>query len=237
MSTDVEYRDLLAAGRACYPGMRIGRPGRARGYWPLWVLAQVLRVRLDIRQDGHQVVPRGGAILVGNHSSWADPVVATLPRRWRVTAFTKVEAFDAAGAFFRAAGQVPLRRGDEAATRWSMAMVAWILAHGGKVLIYPEGTRAPHPGRLHRLHRRILVPLIQDNPGIPVYAVTASYERRGWRRTRADVRFAGPLPVHDQGLSADAITAVVRDALVELGGLDYVDITAQAAKRRPQPTT
>ncbi len=101
----------------------------------------------------------GAGILIGNHVSALDPVVAVMSDWWRVTAFTKVEVFERPGAvFFRLMGQIPLRRGDEASTAWAMDMASRTLAAGGKMGLYPEGTRSPDPTKLHRLHKRVLVP-------------------------------------------------------------------------------
>lgn len=229
--SDPEYDRLLDEGRACYPGLRIGRPGRSRGYWLGMTLIRILRVRYRVQQVGADRVRPGAGIIVSNHVSLMDPVVTMLGNRWRIGAFTKVEAFESLGGiFFRMVGQIPLRRGDEAATKWALAMASWMLADGSMIGLYPEGTRSPDPRHLHRLHKRVLVPVLQANPDIPVYAVTVAYETRRWRRTRVEVRFSAPLELDARAMDADALTSTVRDALLALGGQEYVDRYARDVK-------
>ncbi len=159
------YESLLARGREIYPGMRIGRPGRARTYFTTIALMRILRLRWSVKVTGSSHVAPGPAILVGNHVSAMDPVAAVIKHWWRVTAFAKVEVFQNRGAvFFRWMGQIPLRRGDETSTRWALEMAASTLADGNKLGLYPEGTRSPDKRSLHKLHRRILIPVFQTSP-------------------------------------------------------------------------
>ena len=239
------YDQLLAEGRALYPGVRIGRPCRSRGYWAMITALRLVRARYAVDLQGASGVRRGPAILVGNHTSAMDPVTVVMSAWWRVTAFTKVEVFERRGSvFFRVMGQIPLRRGDAESTAWAMEMSRYALSDGGKVGIYPEGTRSPDPGTLYRLHKRVLVPLLQANPDVPVHVVVARYRRRPRRRTRVDLRISDPLPLDPRTMSADDMTDLIRDALLEVGGLAYVDRYARdvkaelrAERGRAQPGT
>jgi 1-acyl-sn-glycerol-3-phosphate acyltransferase len=226
-----EYEELLAEGRELYPGVRIGRPCRSRGYWAMITTLRLLRVRYAVDLQGASSVGRGPAILVANHVDAMDPVMVVMSAWWRVTAFTKVEVFERRGAiFFRIMGQIPLRRGDAKSTAWAMGMSRHALRGGGKVGIYPEGTRSPAPGTLHRLHKRVLVPLLQANPDVPVHVVVIRYEQRPRRRTRVDLRVSDRLPLDPRTMSAEEMTGMVRDSLVEVGGLAYVDRYARDVK-------
>jgi 1-acyl-sn-glycerol-3-phosphate acyltransferase len=228
------YSAALAEGRSLYPGVRIGRPGRARTYWVTITALRVLRVRWDIDVHGNEHVAPGAAIIIGNHVSALDPVVAVISNWWRVTAFTKVELFQKPGAvFFRLMGQIPLRRGDEASTRWALDMASRTLADGGKVGLYPEGTRSPDAAVLHRLHKRVLVPVLQAHPDVPVYAVTTAYTHRPRRRTRVQVRISPRLSLDARTMTADELTNAVRDGLLSTGGQKYRDVYARDAKRAP----
>lgn len=225
------YDELMAQARTLYPGVRIGRPGRSRRYYPMIAAMRVLRVRFAVRVLGAQEVAPGPAILIGNHVSAWDPVMVVIATWWRCSAFTKVEVFERRGAvFFRIMGQIPLRRGDDDSTAWAMQMSRHALAHGGKVAIYPEGTRSPYPEVLHRLHKRVMIPLLQANPEIPIHAVTVGYELRGWRRTRVTVRVSDPLDLDPRTMSADELADRVRDALLALGGQRYSDRYARDVK-------
>jgi len=225
------YRAALNAAAALYPGVRVGRPGRARTYRVTIALLRVLRLGLRVRMIGAEGVAPGPAILIANHVSALDPVVVVMSRWWRVTAFTKIEWFEGRAApFFRWMGQIPLRRGDDASTRWAMEMSRLSLAAGGMVGIYPEGTRSPDPTRLHRLHKRVMIPLLQTNPDVPVHAIAASYRSRPGRRRQVTLRISPALKLDVRAMSAEEITVVVRDALLEQGGQTYVDRYARDVK-------
>jgi len=227
------YRALLKEGRAIHPGLRIGRPGRARAYWPTIAVMRLARVRLAVEVTGAEHVAPGPAIIVSNHLSGIDPVAVVMGTWWRITAFTKAEFFAGRGAFFfRFMGQIPLRRGDEASTRWAMTASQHALAYGGMVAVYPEGTRSPD-GRLHRLHRRVLVPLLQANPDIPVHLIAMGYQpRRFPRRTRVTVKVSPPVPLDARNDSPQQLTDTVRDALLAFSGQDYVNAYARDVKKR-----
>jgi 1-acyl-sn-glycerol-3-phosphate acyltransferase len=211
----------------------VGRPGLARTYWPTVWLLRLLRLGLRVRLIGSDEVAPGPAILVGNHVAALDPVVLVMSTWWRVTAFTKVEWFESRAApFFRWMGQIPLRRGDDASTEWAIDLARLTLAAGGKIGIYPEGTRSPDPGRLHRLHKRVLVPLLRSNPDVPVHVVTTSYGSRRRLRRAVLVRVSPRLAVDLRRSDADELIDAIRDALLDLGGQTYVDRYARDVKRR-----
>ena len=228
----MSYDAALAAGKALLPGVRIGRPGRARTYWLTIACLRALRLRWSVDVEGADHVRPGAGIIIGNHVSGLDPVVVVMSTWWRVTAFTKAEFFERRGAtFFRLMGQIPMRRGDDASTAWAMDMAARTLADGGKIGLYPEGTRSPDPTKLHRLHKRVLIPVLQQNPDVPAYAITVRYEKRRHGRTRVHVHVSPPLPIDARIMSPDQIVTIVRDALLELGGQTYVDEYARDVKR------
>lgn len=232
-SVEDDYRTALAKGRAIYPGVRIGRPGRARTYWATIAAMRVLRLRWAVQTTGSEHVSRAGAILVGNHLSAMDPVVAVISHWWRVTAFTKVEVFERRGAlFFRLMGQIPLRRGDEESTVWALDMAARTLQRGGMLGLYPEGTRSPDRQSLHRLHKRILIPVLQATPDVPVHTITTTYHGRRRGRRQVEVRLSRPLPIDARTMDADTIVGIIRDSLLADGGMEYVDAYARDIKGR-----
>ena len=225
------YEQALAQGRAIYPGIRIGRPGRARSYWLTIAMLRVLRVRWKVTVTGREHLAPGAGILIGNHVSALDPVVAVMSMWMRVTAFTKVEVYAGRGAvFFRLMGQIPLRRGDEPSTVWAMDMATRCLADGSKLGLYPEGTRSPDPAKRHRLHRRILIPVLEAHPGVPVYAIGTSYTRRPWRRIHARVSISKALDLRLGEVTHNEVTESVRDALLEVSGQEYVNVFARDVK-------
>ena len=194
-------------------------------------LLNVLRLRFAIDREGTERMSSGPAIIVENHLSGWDPFVTVLGTRWRVSAVAKIELFrtPVVGWLMRVVGQIPIERGHEAQTEWVLATARWALADGMKVGVYPEGTRGPDHDALYKLHQRVLVPLIRQSD-VPVHAVTVRYFPKGLR-IRVEVRVSDPLPIDREAMSDDEITATVRDALVEISGLRYVDLPAWTAKR------
>lgn len=230
-STAPSYDALLAQAPRLYPGVRIGRPGASRTYYPMIAGLRVLRARYHVEVSGDEHVADGPAILIGNHTHAMDPVMVVMSEWWRVSAFAKVEVFQGRGSiFFRIMGQIPLRRGDAESTAWAMQMSTQALDRGGMIGLYPEGTRGPDPTTLFRLHKRVMIPLLESNPEVPVHAVVTRYERRPRRRTRVTVRVSPPLPVDARSMAPDEVTGIVRDALLQLGGLKYVDRYARDVK-------
>lgn len=232
MPPATDYDTALAQGRAIYPGVRIGKPGRARTYWATIAAMRALRVKWVVQATGSENVAPGAAILVGNHLSAMDPVAAVMSHWWRVTAFTKVEAFEGRGAFFfRLMGQIPLRRGDEESSRWALDMAARTLADGNKLGLYPEGTRSPDKRSLHRLHKRILIPVLEASPDVPVHTITTTYPRSPGRRLRVEIRLSPPLPLDVRAMDADEVVTIIRDSLLRDGGMAYVDAYARDIKK------
>jgi 1-acyl-sn-glycerol-3-phosphate acyltransferase len=227
-----EYGALLAEARTLYPGVRIGRPGRSRTYWATIAAMRLLRARWAVDIEGADQVSPGPAIMIGNHVHFMDPVCVVMTEWWRVSAFTKLEWFEHRGSlFFRLMGQIPLRRGDARSTEWAMQMSRYALGDGGRIGLYPEGTRSPDPAQLHKLHKRIMIPLLQANPDVPVHVVTSQYENHpAPRRIQVKVRISQRLPLDPRTMDADELTGTIRDALLALGGQTYVDSYAQDIK-------
>jgi 1-acyl-sn-glycerol-3-phosphate acyltransferase len=226
------YDEALSVGRRLNEGIRIGKPGRSHA-WPVAHVAfGALRVKIAVECTGAENAAPGAAILVANHQSTWDPVVAVMATGWRVSAFTKAEWYDGpASLFFSTLGQIPIRRGDDAETDWALDMARRTLESGVKVGIYPEGTRGPDRDTLYRLHQRVLVPLLRDNPDVPVHTIATRFSTRG-RRSLAQVTVSPRLALDLDAMSDDDLTRVVRESLVAGGGLNYVDEYAFRVKRQ-----
>ena len=92
-------------------------------------------------------------ILAPNHVTFLDSMFLPLVLRRRVTFVAKAEYFDSwkTAWFFRAAGQIPMRREGGSASERALAAARDVLKEGKVLGIYPEGTRSPD-GRLYRGH-------------------------------------------------------------------------------------
>src|SRR6516162_8702315 len=138
-------------------------------YWVLKVvLSPVLRFLYRVRVEGAEHLPPSGpVILASNHLSFCDSIFLPLVLRRRVTFVAKAEYFEdrKTGWFFRAVGQIPIKRTGGTASERALASACEVLQRGGIFGIYPEGTRSPD-GRLYKGHTGVARLALQS--GAPV---------------------------------------------------------------------
>jgi len=139
-------------------------------YWVLKViLTPIFLLFWRVRVEGREHVPKKGpAVLAANHQSFCDSFFLPLVVRRKVTYLAKAEYFDSKRTewFFRAAGQIPIRRGGGKVSERALETAREVLAQGKVLGLYPEGTRTldqfVHKGRtgVSRLSRECGVPVI-----------------------------------------------------------------------------
>ena len=157
-----------------------GRPGAGpdgQGYLGLvayWVLKAILTpiflLLFRVKVEGRENIPKHGpAVLAANHQSFCDSFFIPLVVTRRVTFLAKAEYFESwkTAWFFRAAGQIPIRRtGGSTSERALETARTDVLGKGRLLGLYPEGTRtldrSVHKGRtgVTRLSRECGVPVI-----------------------------------------------------------------------------
>jgi 1-acyl-sn-glycerol-3-phosphate acyltransferase len=208
-------------------------------YWVLkYLLSPIFRVLWRVDVQGREHIPRTGPVIVApNHVSFCDSLFVPLVIRRRVTFVAKSEYFDSwkTAWFFRAAGQIPMRREGGSASERALATARGVLNEGGVLGIYPEGTRSPD-GRLYRGHTGVArLALGCGAVVIPVGLVgTTDVQPRGSNLMhpfrRVTIRFGAPLDLSRfEGESAtDPLTLrTVTDELMfeirRLSGQVYVD--------------
>ncbi|HXH77738.1 lysophospholipid acyltransferase family protein [Nocardioides sp.] len=124
----------------------------------------------DLRVHGADDVPVSGPVIfASNHAGWLDgPLLAMMSPR-PVHALTKQEMFDGLlGTFLTATGQIPLNRfsADPSAIKTCLR----VLADGGAIGIFPEGTRGA--GELEVFHHgAAFLALVSGAPVVPVTQV------------------------------------------------------------------
>jgi 1-acyl-sn-glycerol-3-phosphate acyltransferase len=205
-------------------------------YWVMKLsLTPFLRFFFRIRVEGLEHVPaEGPAILASNHISFSDSIFLPLVLRRRLTFVAKAEYFEdrKTAWFFRAMGQIPIKRGGGPASMRALESAAEVLQSGQLFGIYPEGTRSPD-GRLYR-GRTGVARLALDNQ-VPVLAVAMIGTREAQPigqvrpnlfrpitiRISAPMRFDGHDP--DDRMALRQVTDEIMFELRRLSGQEYVD--------------
>jgi 1-acyl-sn-glycerol-3-phosphate acyltransferase len=216
-------------------------------YWVLKaILTPVLHMFYRVRVEGRDAVPRTGPVIIAaNHRSFLDSIFLPLVLRRRVTFVAKAEYFDdpKTAWFFRAVGQIPIRREGGSAAEGALAAATDVLEQGGVFAIYPEGTRT-RDGYLHRGHTGVArLALATGAPIVPVGLVATDEcqptDKKLPRVFRTVwIRFGTPVPVAhyedrtDDRLVLRQITDELMYEIRELSGYEYVDV--YATKKRAE---
>lgn len=210
-------------------------------YWILKIiLTPILRIGYRIRVEGREHLPKKGpVILAANHRSFLDSIFLPLIVGRRVTFVAKAEYFDdpKTAWFFRAVGQIPIRREGGSASEGALAAATEVLEHDGVFGIYPEGTRT-RDGYLHRGKTGVArLALGTGAPIVPVGLIgtdecqpTDAKLPRLFRKVT--IRFGPPLSMehyasraHDR-LVLRQITDELMFEIGELSGYEYRDTYA-----------
>ena len=213
-------------------------------YWVLKVvLTPILRFFFRVRVEGIEHIPdEGPAILASNHVSFSDSIFLPMVLRRRVTFVAKAEYFEKRKTawFFRAVGQIPIKREGGSASQRALQSATEVLEGGGLFGIYPEGTRSPD-GRLYKGHTGVARLALQS--GAPVLAVAMVGTREAQPigqvmpklfmpitiRISRPMRFDRYAGGHDDPRALRSSTDEVMFELRALSGQEYVD---RYAKRK-----
>jgi len=122
-----------------------------------WVIGPLLTTVFRPWVKGLENVPRTGPlIVVCNHLSFVDSVFLPLMIDRQMAFLAKSDYFTGKGIkgwfirfFMTSAGQLPIDRSGGKASEASLNAGLQVLADGGVLAIYPEGTRSPD-GRMYR---------------------------------------------------------------------------------------
>jgi 1-acyl-sn-glycerol-3-phosphate acyltransferase len=189
------------AGRGARGGGAPAARSRDRGYRAAaMVVKPLMRTWFRIRLEGAGHIPASGpVILASNHRSNLDPVLLAAAVRRPVAFMAKVELFVwPLGWILRFIGQFPVQRGgiDREALRRTSA----VLARGGVLGLFPEGTRGD--GSFASVHPGLAYIVLRERcPVLPVAIFGTERVRRrfGWLPFASPVRIViGPpidLPV------------------------------------------
>jgi len=189
-------------------------------------LQQVARVLLvvvfGIRVYHRQRLPRrGGVLVVANHQSYLDPVLAAvgMPRPYHPMARASLFRWAPFRWLIRSLYAFPVRRGtaDLGAVREALAR----LQAGAVVLMFPEGTRTPD-GSIARMHGGPVA--IAARAGVPMLPMVIDGAFEAWPRTSLlprphTIRVACGRPVSPEEAAAgepDEVMAGLRQQMLDL---------------------
>ena len=195
------------------------------------------------------IPPDGPAVLVSNHLSFSDSIFLPVMVPRPVIFLAKSEYFTGKGIkgrltaqFFKLSNQLPMDRSGGAASSSSLSAGMSILAEGGLLGIYPEGTRSPD-GRLYRGKTGVAkLVLATGVPVIPVAMIGTDKVQPIGRKIpnirRIGIIIGEPLDFSRyDGLADDrfvqrSVTDEIMYELMRLSGQEYVDAYASGVKER-----
>ncbi len=212
-------------------------------------LGPLLRLLFRPKIEGLDHIPAsGGAIVAGNHLSFADHFVMPTIVRRRITFLAKAEYFTGGGikgrltaAFFRGVGQIPVDRSGKEAGQAAIREGLGVLSKGELLGIYPEGTRS-HDGRLYKGKVGVAAMALQAQVPVVPCAMIGTFEAQPPGQVLPKVhqpvriRFGAPLDFSRfYGLESEkavlrAVTDEIMYTILELSGQEYVDKYAAAVK-------
>jgi glycerol-3-phosphate dehydrogenase (NAD(P)+) len=166
-------------------------------YWPVRVVLQTFfHVYLRLSRIGREHIPAEGPVIIAsNHRSFLDPfVIGTMARR-PLYYVAKKELFchPVVTWMLSALGAFPVNRG--AGDTAMIETAKQILARGGIVLMFPEGTRI-RPGSLGHPKRGVgRLALETGAPVVPIAIIGTEAVRKGWRIRPRKVRIRAGRPL------------------------------------------
>lgn len=183
----------------------------------------LLRLWFRIRVAGtERIPPQGRVIIAPNHKNFLDAFFIGIVTERPVRYMAKIELFRGPLAWlFPRLGAFPVRRGEADAEALTTARL--ILAAGGVVVVFPEGTRVEQPDALGAPHHGAgRLALETGAPIVPAAITGTSHLWRGAlpRLKRVQIAFLPPVspapdPAADQGAVAELIDGRVWPAVQE----------------------
>ena len=219
-------------------------------YWLVKaILTPVLRFFFRVRVEGIEHLPESGpAILASNHLSFSDSIFLPLVVRRRVTFVAKAEYFDdpKTAWFFRAVGQIPIKRGGGSASQRALDSAREVLEAGQLFGIYPEGTRSPD-GRLYKGHTGVARLALKTGAPVLAVAMIGTREAQPIGQVKPNffmpitIRFSKPMTFEryaeraGEPLVLRQVTDEIMFELASLSGQAYVDSYAKRGEPETMP--
>ncbi len=186
-------------------------------YWAAKsLLLPFMRLYFRMRIEGADRIPRTGAVIIApNHKSFWDPFFIGISTSRKLRFMGKTELFERpTGRLLVRLGAFPVRRGeaDEDALQTSRI----ILAQGGVLALFPEGTRIRDPDELGR--PRSGAGRLALEAGAPLVPAAISGTERLFvgpipKPRRVSISFGEPIEVDRLEASREAARELITDAL------------------------
>ncbi len=181
--------------------------------YPFYFLAHPFRMK------GLENIPEGSVVIAGNHTDLADPVVTCLglgmSRQVRPMAKKELRKLPIVGWMLEQAGAIFVDRGSA-----DLKAVKTALKHlkeGGRLLVFPEGTRVKEGMEVEAKDGAALMAARTGSPLVPVYIPA----NKPWFRTTTVVfgeafhpQFEGRKPTSEE---LDATTKELMSRIQKLG--------------------
>jgi 1-acyl-sn-glycerol-3-phosphate acyltransferase len=191
---------------------------RAWGNLNLWAAGVSVEVRGLENIDGSS-----SYVYAANHQSWFDifTLLGKLPVQFRWLAKAELFNLFVLGRAMRAAGYIPIDRGNRRQAFESMNVAAQCIKEGTSVVIFPEGTRSPD-GILQDFKKGgFVLALHSQHPIVPI-SISGSHrilpKRGAWKIQPGRVQLTLGAPIPTAGLTTrerDELLKRVRDAIRE----------------------
>lgn len=188
------------------------------------------------RQGRKNARIKGATIVAANHRSFLDPFVigSCLPWSKPMNYVAKVELFEKRwqGFFLVRLGAFPIRRGE--ADELAIVTAERVLARGGSICIFPEGTRI-RKGSLGRAKRGVgRLALRSGAPVLPVAVSGSENVRRGLRirPRKVKIRVGRPMSFPRSETPSPALASSVTSRIWPNVELQWEDIGGLPPMRR-----
>ena len=221
-------------------------------YWLMkhWVIGPLLTTVFRPWITGLENVPRTGPIIVVcNHLSFVDSIFLPLMIDRQMAFLAKSDYFTGKGIkgwlvrfFMTSAGQLPIDRTGGKASEASLNAGLQILAEGGVLAIYPEGTRSPD-GRMYRGRTGVARMILEANVPVIPAAVIGTEKVMPLGSTipkvhRVGVVIGKPLDFSRfEGMESDrfVLRSITDEIIYEMNKLseqEYVDVYASTIRSK-----